>query len=627
MFRPTSLRKEGFVLRPGREPASNRVFAEVIYRPPTLLGKSTAIFRSFPDEENLLNLINSEPYIERTTRGILESIAGGYVPADRFSPVDTLIDHMRRMHIPTQKTRRLPVPESPERVPESSRPPPPPPPPPRPQPPSDAWALRNEPLSAKGWSDVVQCGFAAAYDAYNGGSYNRTFGDALAADVPLVVRRVVESVANTEPYEGLTVGQLVLLNRLHQSSYLAERSGVADESQRRTRWLGRIRSIGTLDRRRTLAFIGEMYERVPFVHEGHADWEDRETLTLLQKLVDEREDLNASQRGFIAYLVEAIADHRRCRFTRLDCRRSLARLKSAFDSASELIFFLAQAFPTTAYSRFFNVREEGALAFVSLNVPLSVRYAILSGFDPELCSFRAPDLTAFAHHPYLQQRLEYAIYAPLAEAFEGSAEYVAHVRKHYVFLHAYACSPDDVPIGRLQALRSAGFNAAAYPAAVLRAKLGRENPPKEGDDLFGAPDEILQEGPSWKLDGPVLTEYRGHLNALQSTLLTDFWGFRYGDQDPRDLLADLPKLWRRLPRARLDTFSIDPRAATSYSTTGPRLGPNAGTDLRGNIYVASSLIDALVGGRDESFSDSAGFRRSSELLPSPADLLAEDTRL
>ena len=319
--------------------------------------------------------------------------------------------------------------------------------------------LQKYPRENQSWYLVQFAGYVAAYAVFK---YNVKYEVKFKVVLTNYSNDNIINSALHVHTDDLTVGQLILLNRLYQFIALSHCNILYWSFTYFDSWKKQVfepvknhlkniffqtcpRSAYDMHLR-----ICDLFQEL-FVVDSTKDRATKTSVKALGIFLSEligKESLSLEQKAYVTALKDMIEQFPKlsvadCRWTNSNVTNFLRDNRT--ESNACIIFMLALAFPSFTYRYGFKVSQNGALSFILINFPLSVRYMILSCFDPSRCSFRSTDTNFLPRkNSDVQQMFEYCLVSKLGLVFEESLEVIDYVRERSNILFLYLLNDSSI---------------------------------------------------------------------------------------------------------------------------------------------------------------------------------------
>lgn len=443
----------------------------------------------------------------------------------------------------------------------------------------------------------------------------------------------------------ITAGQLILLNRLYQFIVLSVSNAALWGTDFKKNWNDRVydpvirhlRYIAKLDYMKTpyelhvniCKIFQDLYVDVRLQKHGC----DKTDIDKLHKFLnekcarDENNKCTPGQLSFISMLQKVI--NQQPAFALADCRWSRPSvdflLKNDKDAKWDyLVYLLALIFPSITYAYGFDVENKPHLAFLLINFPLSVRYAILIYFDAQSCTFGTSSEKEFDDN-VVQQMFEYTLISKLGLVFEESLDLIEYVRKNVNSLHLFSLNStflsakhafeENVDVlAKLQNLNP-GFRTSFDEVINWSTLTAKDGTNKTYPVQIILPNTDSSQQCRWKSDYYILREYQMCVEVVRQTILNTYWG----TLKIRDVLGHdvkLTLLWkafftslstmRQISDSKSTLTIHRPDMSTIPIDEGINWTRNDNIIERQHVYLAASLVKNIS---DPKVFDSHGHSR------------------
>ena len=489
--------------------------------------------------------------------------------------------------------------------------------------------LQKYPRENQCWYSVQFAGYVAAYAVFKYKiKYDENFKVVLTKYLNDDI--VINSALHVQTFD-LTVGQLILLNRLYQFIALSHCNNVVYwslsyfDSWEKQVYKPVKQHLKNIFYQNSPQNAYDIHLRICNLFQDLFvvdSTKDRATETSLESLTTclsdliSKSTLSLEQKLYVTALKNMIEQFPRLSLA--DCQWTHSNVSDFLrDNRSEsnacVIFMLALAFPSFTYRYGFNVRQSGALSYILINFPLSVRYMILSCFDPSRCCFCATDTRFLPHrNSYIQQMLEYCLVSKLGLVFEESLEVIEYVRERNNILFLYLLNDSYISaehafvenkeiIDRLRKLNP-GFKKDYDSTIHCIKQLSMDLKSRSYPFLF------LSKNPDlnlvmWKTHDPILSHCKLAVRSVRDTIMHVYFGnFKiidlqnYYDYNFKQMWSDF---LNNIDASENDYFNdgTDEVNFVDLSTFVPlesTLVTNRALSERNACYVASSVIDGLL---------------------------------
>ena len=487
--------------------------------------------------------------------------------------------------------------------------------------------LQKYPRENQYWYSVQFAGYVAAYAVFKYEiKYEENFKE-------LLTKYSNDDIINSALHvhtDDLKVGQLILLNRLYQFIALSH-CNVYWSLNYFESWKEQVyepvqKHLNNIFYRTCPRNEYDMHLRICelfqdlFVVDNTKDRATEMSFKSLSIFLSDligKESLSSEQKAYVTALKDminhfpqlSVAD---CRWTNSNVTNFLR--DNATESNACVIFMLSLAFPSFTYRYGFKVRQNGALSYILINFPLSVRYMILSCFDPSRCNFRSTDTNFLPRkNPDAQQMLEYCLVSKLGLVFEESLEVIEYVRERNNILFLYLLNDSAISaehafeenketISKLQKLNP-GFKRN-YDSIINWCKPSLELEKRSYPFLFLS--KNFGDFVTWKTHDPILSHCKMAVRSVRDTIMHVYFGsFKIVDlQTLYDFKFE--QMWSDLlsniDASKYDYFSNgddddDDVNVVDLSTFVPlesKLVKNGDMSERSTCYLASSVINGLL---------------------------------
>ena len=489
--------------------------------------------------------------------------------------------------------------------------------------------IRRFPGSDEVWCAAQFAGYIAAYAVFQlGVNYDDKF-----ADVVLLHKsacKIIEAVSWIDT-KALTIAQLILLNRLYQFLRLSQENRILWEPVNvLASWNTQVgepvvRHLNRIFHKTPVKNNYDMHLRVCDIFKdlfvvNHA--QDRsEKICCIEKDIEAfveflaivlSRPMQQRQLNFLQYLKNMLTGFPA--LAAADCTWSKVTIYSFVtnyenEHVTNIAYVLALTFPSFAYSYGFDVHHKNAFAYLLVNFPLTVRYAIISCFDAKECVFRPSDTLKLFPNANGQQMLEYCLLSPLGHAFEECLEVTDYIRRRGEVLSMFLL--DDTSDSAAHAFhenravidKCRAYNAAFYKTFTWK---GMERGIEVPSASKTYPDRFVDSSApalSWKHDEFLLSELKTALQVVRATIMHAYWGSL---QLVEDDLAYFDTMWcnffkatsslslRRCSDVTIEKNDFNANLSVSYEETQTTWVENGDLKKRSTVYVSSSLIDAFV---------------------------------